>query len=511
MKTPAANRLPTRPIIGIGIVGVFSKGLQAAAGILVAYTFGANHATDAYVAAKSLIIGIYLVADSPIYHALVPLWSKRDFNTSANQRFLGVALLAMILSAMILAGVLLLFAPPILRGILPGGGPETLAEAISLCRWMAVAVLVALPVSLLKAFNASRRRYLCAALDGLMMHIVLIAALLLAPVSWGLRPAAIAIPIAFIALAAIQLFAARRDFHPKFTGDSAGALQELAKLLIPILGINLLLQGNMFFLNAMASYTGESAISCMLYSYTMAQAPVSLIDLILFSALFPFASRLSSDSAFDAFRSAFYAVLKGLFLILLPLSLWMALSREDLIAFVLQHGRFDSANTQLTARCFLGHSLAILPWAVEAFAYRCLFALKRPGRYLQIVAVRVVCTVLGCFLFVPSLGLFGVVLAFASGLVVSAILSCIAVEHILNIQTFPAPPLSRLVKHGTHRLVRISLITILLVMAGFTTDAFRTEYALANLFLRLAVTAVPCVILSLGMYFVWTFSRTRTS
>ena len=493
------------------MVGLFSKGLQAAAGILLAYTFGANHATDAYVAAKSLIIGIYLVADSPIYHSLVPLWSRCDFNISSNQRLLGTTLLATIGIAIILAGALLFFAPFILHAILPGGSPETLTEAISLCRWMAGAILVALPVSLLKAFNASRRRYLCAALDGLMMHIVLIGALLLAPTTWGLRPAAIAIPIAFLILAAIQFFVARHDFHPEFAEIAPGALQEVSTLLLPILGINLLLQGNVFFMNAMASYTGESAISCMLYSYTMAQAPVSLIDLILFSTLFPFASRLSSDSAFEAFQNAFYAVLKGIFLILLPLSLWMALSRKDLVAFVLQHGQFDSTNTELTALCFLGHSLAILPWAVEAFAYRCLFALKRPRHYLWIVSLRIGCTILGCFLFVPTFGLFGVVLSFAISLLISAILSCIAVEHVLNTHKHPAPAPSPSTNTHKQRLQRIALIIILSGIAGFATASFRTEYENTHVFLRLAITSIPCVILSIGMFIVWTFRKTRIS
>lgn len=490
-----------RPITFIAMIGVLSKLFQAIAAILVAHKLGAGVSTDAYLLAKSIPVGVYLIADSLLYNSFVPMYRRRDASSRDAQRFLGALSYYCFALAVLAAAALAFAAPAVLRVLGPGSSPETIRLATSLCRLMSLAVLGAIPASLLKSLNVCRGRYFLASLDAFVMHATMIVVLLFAPIEWDIWPVAAALPAAFALLCALQVFAARKDLAPLRPARAATHFAEMGGLLLPLLAVNALQQLNALYMTGAASFVGKGAISCMIYSYNIGQIPVSMLDLILLSALFPFSARLSANGDMRTFRTAYATVTRLLVLILIPATVWIVLVRRELVELVLQHGRFDARAAEATSVCLIGHALAIAPWALETFAYRSLFALKRHWRALHIIVLRVGVNVLLCIVLVPRLGLLGVSMAFALSYTFAAIAGAWAVSRALGGAGSDDGHRPRLVpwKHAGAALVTAACAACATILFGRA----RLEALPMSTPLFLAVSAAVSGLLAAVAYGVW--------
>ncbi len=412
-----------KPIICIAFVAVLSKVAQAAAGILVAHRFGAGSVTDAYLLAKSVPIGVYLICDSLLYNSLVPMLKRGEGTAKKHGPFFGVVSIGSMLLAILATALLVLFAPFIYGILAPGSAQETTALAATLSRLTSLAILAAVPSSLFKAVNVCNKRYILASLDALVMHTVLISAILLSPTRWGVWPAAAALPAACLALLMIQAGLARSTFHPEKPDWRSAQAGEWMHLLMPLALINCLLQINMLSMNALASFCDPGAISCLNYSYAICQVPVAMIDLLLMSALFPFASQLSFQGDMRTFGQAYAALCKIILLMLVPAAVWFILERHTIVQALLEHGVFDGTDTMLTAKCMIGHGIAITFWALEALSYRCLYALKLHKKYVKALLVRILLNIGLAVFLLQRFGPLGVSMAFAFSMALGAFLN----------------------------------------------------------------------------------------
>jgi putative peptidoglycan lipid II flippase len=397
----------------VAVLGIAAKGLQAGAGILMAHRLGADAATDAYFLAKILPVGAYLALDGIIYNAVIPV-----YRGSAAKQERGPFLGALVSGTVLAGGCMMLFvglgAPYWMAWIAPGASAETIGQAVALARLMCLGTAALLPASMLKAVNACHGRYVLAALDGLFLSGALCFALAMGPSEWGLWPAAAAFPAASAMLLAVQMVFARHDFRPTIPSRGNTILSHVLPLLMPLAAFNVLHQVNMLAMNAFLSQAGPGAITWMNFSYNLGQIPVNVIDLVLLSTLLPFGAALAHQGDMAAFRRAYGHVMRLLWLVLPPLSLWILLERHALVDVVLRHGRFDGLAARGTTACMLGIAVAITPWTCEVFVSRCLFALRQHRLYAKVVLGRVCLNVLLCALLVGRWGGGGVAMAFAA-------------------------------------------------------------------------------------------------
>lgn len=427
MSTNAWYQKLIRPALWIALLSISAKALQALAGIGIAYRFGATETTDAYLLAKSLPIGAYLVFDSILYNALVPYHHE-----TADDRKMPPGFLVALISGVLISSGLALFGPHVLGLLAPGSSAGTLELAGRLITLMSVGVAFALPASALKAWNAGRGRYVFAALDGFVMSGVLCFTILGTPGAWGIWPVALALPIACGLMLLVQGFAATRGNRGQESKSSEVRQGAGRQVFLAIAAFNVFHQVNMLAVNAFMSGVREGAIAWFNFSYNIAQIPVSVVDLVVMSAFFPFAAALNRAGDRATLAAAYVSVSRGLLMVLIPGSVWLLLTRYDLVQIVFERGVFDRAATQGTALCLAGTALAICPWAFESFGYRCLFALRRHRWYAGIIGVRTAVNVALCVILSSRYGAAGVVVSFCVSYWVGAVLTAWAVAHELR-------------------------------------------------------------------------------
>ncbi len=418
-----------RPMMWVGIIGVASKVMAAAAGILLAYRFGAGQVTDAYLLAKTVPLAVYLILDSVIYNTLVPLLRRPE----KNDALFRTLLLLFFLGAATLSAGLYFGAAHVVALLARGADAQTQSIAIQLQIITAWTILYAVPASCLKAWNACQSRYVAASLDGFVVSGILLATLLWAPEHMGITPVAIALPAAFVVLLLIQgvLGRAALKLSPRAPlAELPG--RYLGRLMTPLLLLNGVQQAQVVFIVILASFYESGALSQVNYSYAIAQIPVGVLDLILFSTLFPFAAQLASRRKLDELQHMFHRAALALCLLALPTAIWILVFRAALVDTLLTRGHFDAIDADKTAALLLGHGLAIPAWVLEALGCRVLFALGQHTRYLGTVTLRLVTFTIMAPLITPWLGLPGISLAFALSFVVGAIATAHAVQQALG-------------------------------------------------------------------------------
>jgi peptidoglycan biosynthesis protein MviN/MurJ (putative lipid II flippase) len=304
--------------------------------------------------------------------------------------------------------------------------------AVAFCSYRYPGAAVALPASAMKAWNEGRGRYLFAATDGFVMAGVLCFAVLATRDAWGVWPLAMALPIACGIMLTVQwlgMMTGNGGAEP----DAHGAPERAGRqVFLAIAAFNVLHQVNMIAVNAFMSGVSGGAIAWFNFSYNIAQIPVSIVDLVVMSAFFPFAAQLNRAGERATFAEAYVSISRLLVLALIPASVWLWLTRYDLVQIVFERGLFDRTATESTALCLAGMGLAIFPWAFESFGYRCLFALRQYGRYAGIIAIRTAANVTLCVPLVSRFGAAGVVVSFCISYWIGALLTSIAVAHELR-------------------------------------------------------------------------------
>ncbi len=423
-----------KPMLWVSLIGAASKGMAALGGILLAYRFGADQSTDAYLLAKSVPIGIYLIFDSVVYNTFVPLlrrWKKPDalFRT---------LLLIFFFGATLVAATVYFGAAQLVALLARGADNATQAEAIQLQKITAWAIVYAVPALCLKAWNAAQSRYVAAALDGFVLSGVLLLALLLAPAELGIAPVAVALPAAFVVLLLIQSGLAGKVLRltPR-APITALPGRYLGKLMAPLLLLNAAQQAQVLLVIVLASFHGSGAVSQVNYSYAIAQIPVGILDLILFSTLFPFAAQLAAEQRLADVLRTFHSATRAVLLLTLPAALWVVFMRSALVDALLTRGHFDAADAQTTTALLLGHGLAIPAWVLEALGCRMLFALGQHRRYLGVATLRLVTFSILAPLCLAWLGLPGISLAFAGSCVVGAAAAIWTVRRALPRTAIP--------------------------------------------------------------------------
>ena len=414
----------------VGALGAVARFAGAAAGILLAYRFGAGHDTDAYLLAKVIPVGVYLILDSVLYNTLVPLFRRAPDPAS----FFRHSVLFALGTGMALACAAGLGAAPLIGLLAPGADPATQAQAVALLQLAAWAILFAVPASCLKAWNASRDRYVAASLDGGIISGLLLATLLLSPRDAGVLPITAALPAAFVALLAVQAWLARTALlapAPR-TGRSDFPWRAFRRPVPPLLALNAAQQAQVWVAVMLAAGFGAGSVSQMHYSYGIAQIPVGIIDLVLFSTLFPFAAGLAARDDRARLAQTFRAATTALILFCVPLALWVTLSRQVIVDALLLRGLFDVDAGRQTAALLLGHAIALPGWCLEALGCRMLFALDRHARYLGIVLFRLAVFLLLSAVLLPVFGLPGLSLSFAGAFTASGLLAVFVVGRALR-------------------------------------------------------------------------------
>jgi putative peptidoglycan lipid II flippase len=349
--------------------------------VVVAAHFGAGAELDAYLAAFRVPDLLFqLVAGGALGSAFIPIFSTywtKDDTASAWLLFSRVINLITLL-LVIVAGVALLFAQPLVRLVIaPGFEPAQQVVTAQLMRWMLLGTIVfGVSGLVMGALNARQHFLLPAAAPVLYNLAIILAAWLLSPALgvYGLAVGVVAGAFVHFAVQAPGLWRVGARYTPSLTWRDPG-VQAVARLMGPrVLGL-FFVQMHFLVNTILASTLAPGSLSALNYAWLLMLLPQGLFAQSLATAAFPTLAAQAAAGQLTALRQTLYQTLRLVLFLALPSAVGLAVLGTPVIQLLLQRGQFTAEDTQQVAHALRWYALGLAGHAILEIVVRAFYAL----------------------------------------------------------------------------------------------------------------------------------------
>ena len=346
----------------------------------VAHQMGSNAVTDAYYAAFTLPDFLnYLVAAGSLSLTFIPVFAHYVAENREEEGwhvfstvicFMGLVLVALVVVAEILA-------PQLVAVIAPGFSPAGKARAIFLTRLMLPAQICFYLGSILSAVQYAKAQFVVPSLAPLVYNMaIILGGLLLSP--WvGMTGFAVGVLAgAVMGNFLLQVYGSRRAgarFHPNFDLRHPG-FRMFLKLAIPIMLALSLNFTDDWIIRWFGSYLQPASITWLSYAKSLMRVPLGVVGQAVGVASFPFLAQLYSEKKFEELNRTLNATLKGLMLLLLPVSALTIAQSSPLVYLVFSHTRLRGLDFEATASTLALFSLGMFGWGAQNILARGFYA-----------------------------------------------------------------------------------------------------------------------------------------
>lgn len=369
----------------IAAVTVFSKLLGFLRDWAVMYVYGTSLVSDAYYAAFQLpAFAIILLGGlgGPFHTATVAVFSRliqdQDVPSDKAKRLAStfITLTGLVFSG--LSVLTFLLARPIMGLILHGAPPSLIDAAAAQLQVMSPCILAGGVVGILYGLSNIYHCFVWPSLSPVAMSVTILVGLWLVPgdaTGMVLAWATLAGGVLQVLMQLPEFFRHRFSLKPALDWQ-APEIRQAGELLVPAtVGTTigqLVTYVDMFF----AASLGAGGWSAVTLSNRLVQLPLGVLQTALLVPIFPRFSRAAADGDFAEIKRNFKTGVISLWLISIPLLIWMMMYTEPLIRLIFQHGQFDARATQLVSLALVYQALQIIPYFARDSITRVFYAFQ---------------------------------------------------------------------------------------------------------------------------------------
>jgi putative peptidoglycan lipid II flippase len=348
----------------------------------LAHQIGANAITDSYLAAFTLPDFLnYLVAAGALSVTFIPVFSRYLVENREEEGWhvfsTVVTVMGLVLVGLVVLGEV--FAPQLVAAIAPGFAPAEKARAVFLTRLMLPAQICFYLGSILTAVQYTRGQFVIPSLSGVIYNLgVILGGVLL---SSRIGVTGFAVGVLGGALAGnflLQVYGARRAgarFSPNLDVHHPG-FRWFIKLTIPIMLALSLSATDDWIIRWFGSYLTRASITWLNYAKTLMRVPLGVVGQAVGVASFPFLAQLYSEGKLEELNRTLNATLKGLMLLLVPISALTMAQSQPLVYFVFSHTRLRGPDFEATASTLVIFSIGLFAWSAQNILARGFYAAR---------------------------------------------------------------------------------------------------------------------------------------
>ena len=346
----------------------------------VAHQVGSNAVTDSYYAAFTLPDFLnYLVAAGSLSLTFIPVFAQyvAEDREEEGWRVFSTVICVMGLALVALVALAEILTPQLATLIAPGFGPAEKARLIFLTRLMLPAQICFYLGGILSAVQYAKAQFVVPSLAPLIYNLgVILGGVFLSP-KIGIMGFAVGV----LAGAAtgnflLQVYGSRRAgarFRPNFDIRHPG-FRLFLKLAIPIMLALSLSFADDWIVRWFGSYLQPASITWLSYSKTLMRVPLGVVGQAVGVASFPVLAQLYSQKKFEEFNNTLNATLKGLTLLLVPVSALTIAQSSPLVYLVFSHTRLRGPDFEATASTLALFSVGMFAWGAQNILARGFYA-----------------------------------------------------------------------------------------------------------------------------------------
>lgn len=346
----------------------------------VAHQFGSNAVTDAYYTAFTLPDFVnYLVAGASLSITFIPVFAKYLAEDKEEEGWwvFSTVITSMLLLLIVLVVIGEFFSPQLLQLIAPGFNPTEKARAVFLTRLMMPAQIFFYLGSVLSAVQYAKGRFMTPSLAPVIYNLGIILGGFLLASRMGITGFSVGVLAgAFVGNFLLQIHGARRvgaRFTPNLNLRHPG-FRLFIKLAVPIMLALSLVFSDDWIIRWFGSYLVPASITWLSYAKFLMRVPLGVVGQAVGVASFPFLAQLFAENKYEELNRTLNATMKGLLLLIVPLSaLTIALSRP-LVYLVFSFTRLRAPDMNATAAALALFSIGMFAWGAQAILARGFYA-----------------------------------------------------------------------------------------------------------------------------------------
>ena len=376
----------------LGSFALLSSLLALVRDKLLAFTFGASHSLDIYYAAFRIPDFMFAIVGSLVSASvLLPYFIERferskedgmDFSSAIFSLFFGVIVIASIIAC--------IFAPWLVPKIMAGFAHDrSLPDLILSMRIMLLSPIFLGLSNLFSSLTQMRHRFLVYAASPVAYNVGIIAGVLLFYPLVGISGLAIGVALGAFLHMAIQLpFLAHEKLVPRFT--LRFDWKKIKKICYTSLPRTVTLSANElaeFVLISFASLLTVGSISVFNLAFNLQSVPLAIIGVSYSSAIFPTLSRLYYEKKLKEFLEKMIVAARHIIFWSMPVTIMFIVLRAQIVRTVLGAGKFDWADTRLTAALLALFVISTIAQSLIILFVRAFYAEGKTSRPLLINAI----------------------------------------------------------------------------------------------------------------------------
>ena len=344
---------------------MLSRVLGLARDVLIAATFGASSASDAFfVALRIPNLFRRMFAEGSFASAFVPLLSAaRQESLQAQQAFASQCFLRMALYLSLFTIAVELMAPWVAWAFAPGfaADPEQFGLLVDLLRWTFPYLLLIALASLCASWLHCQDSFAAAAYAPVLLNICLIGACLY---SWWQAASIVALGVAVLLAGVLQMswllwLARRRAMLLTWRWRQQAKIARLYRLMLPTLFSASVTQVNLLIDSILASMLVAASVSWLYFADRLVELPLGLIGVSIATVLLPKLSALHAQQSQTEYQTTLAWGLRYVLGLALPSLVALILIGDLLIRLIYQHNYFTAADVLPVFQALQAYALGL--------------------------------------------------------------------------------------------------------------------------------------------------------
>ena len=365
----SVERQVFRGTVVIVLVGILAKLSSFLAEAILAARLGTNATGDAYYMVTNIQYVIYPMLSIGVWKVFLPLYKTHIVQGQLQEahKLADSSITFFSLASMLVVGLLILFAEPVVSVVAPGFHGETKKLCAELVRISAPMYVFITAAAIYASMLQCHNRFLGSQIREIASHIPTILAALFLYQKYGIRVLAIAL----VAGGALRLLVElpfvnwEYRYRPNFKFKTPEFILILKRL--PSAWISeAVTQLNSLVDKMMASGLKEGTISGLNYGHRLVNVFSGLLSTSIATALYPQMIELATKGEKDALSRLLVKIINIFSVLMIPVTLACVLFRTELVRVVYQRGSFDESSVALTSGVFALYSVGIFFIACNA-------------------------------------------------------------------------------------------------------------------------------------------------
>jgi putative peptidoglycan lipid II flippase len=426
-------------VIGIiSLITLISKVTGFAREMVIAGSYGAGVATDAFRVAQGIPTLFFTSIGTALATVLIPIFTQ-NFKEGGKDKAFSFARKLTTITLVITGGLSLLgviAAPWVVRLFAPGFSGQAYDISVQLTRIMFPGLLFTVLAYLATGVLQSLGQFTVPALTGLPMNFIVIAVVLTIGSKFGIYALAWSTLVGIMLQYLIQWPSLRKRgycFYWKFDLQDP-SIRQVGKLITPVILGTAILQINTLVDRMFASNLPAGSISVLDYCNKLTGLVTGIIIIAVGAVALPKFSQLAVSEKRGELSSLVGQVLSALNALIIPMAVGLAVLRVPIVRFVYERGAFTPQDTELTASALLFGSVGLVGVGMREMAARAFYALKDTMTPMINGIIAVIVNIVLLFLFVGRFnwGIAGMASASSCSFLLSGIFLTVLLKRKLG-------------------------------------------------------------------------------